>query len=121
MRREIKDHITNPVNDRIIIRVMDDPGPGGASHLYYVYIPEIMGPGLELHFQEGPTAEAGVNGITQEVLLAIVIDRLRAFQAGPFPSNYNDSALMHCEQALEQLKARTRERMARGVEGHSVA
>jgi hypothetical protein len=33
-------------------------------------------------FQNGPIAEVGVNGVTHEVLLAIVADRLRSFQKG---------------------------------------
>ena len=57
------------------------------------------------------------NGITQEALLAIVIDRLRSFQAGPFPTDENEDALIHCQEALNFLKLRTKKRLARGVEG----
>ena len=72
-------------------------------------------------FQNGPIQTAGVNGITQEVLLAIVIDRLRSFQAGPFPCDENAEALGYCEMALDFLKERTKMRLARGVEGKSEA
>lgn len=64
-----------------------------------------------------PIKEAGVNGLTHEALLAIVIDRLRSFQAGPFASTMNEQALRHIEQGLDHLQQRTRERIKRGVEG----
>ena len=53
----------------------------------------------------------------EEALLAIVIDRLRSFQAGPFKCVENELALEKCEDALWQLQERTRARIARGVEG----
>jgi hypothetical protein len=68
-------------------------------------------------FQNGPIKEAGVNGITQEALLAIVIDRLRSFQAGPFACRENAIALTKCEEALMWLQRRTVARIKRGVEG----
>ena len=58
-----------------------------------------------------------VNGVTQEALLAIVIDRLRSFQAGPFACDENGEALDYCGYALAALQKRTLARIARGVEG----
>jgi hypothetical protein len=118
--RNITDHIANPVNDRIQITALDAPGAGGANHHYGVYVDGSEN-GLDIHFQNGPIAEAGVNGVTQEVLLAVVIDRLRSFQAGPFACKENAEALDHAQQSLEWLKSRTKARMARGVEGRNVA
>lgn len=117
--RTITDHIANPVNDRITITAMDEPGAGGAHHYYAVDVDGSEN-GLDINFQNGPIAEAGVNGVTQEVLLAVVIDRLRGFQAGPFACAENGTALAHAELALDSLKNRTRARMARGVEGRTV-
>jgi hypothetical protein len=51
------------------------------------------------------------------VLLAVVIHRLKTFQAGPLACPWNGAAVDHLEQALEALHTRTRERLARGVEG----
>lgn len=68
-------------------------------------------------FQNGPIAEVGVNGQTQEVYLAILIHRLECFQAGPFKSEFNDNALRHLKEARMWLLERTRERMNRNVEG----
>lgn len=117
--RKITDHVVNPVNDRIGIMVMDEPGPGGANHHYAVDVDGSEN-GIDVRFQNGPITEVGVNGVTQEVLLAIVIDRLRSFQAGPFSCRENAIALEHAELSLDALKSRTRERMARGVEGRTV-
>ena len=114
--RKLTDHVANPVNDRIEISVMDEPGAGGAHHYYAVDVDGGEN-GLDVHFQNGPIAEVGVNGVSQEVLLAIVIDRLRCFQAGPYACPENADALMHSVEALKTLKSRTLARMKRGVEG----
>lgn len=113
--REITGHKVNPVNDLLTIMAIDAPGSGGANHVY-----EVLGlpaHSMTLEFQNGPIGEAGVNGITHEVLLAILIDRMEAFQSGPFANDYNAAALDHLCSAKGCLLDRTRERMARGVEG----
>lgn len=121
--REITSHIVNPVNDRLRITVVDQPGAGGANHEYRIEATDDGGgkphkiADHSISFQNGPINEHGVNGITQEVLLAIVADRLQSFQAGPFASPYNAKALEHVLAAQESLLSRTRERMTRGVEG----
>lgn len=72
-------------------------------------------------FQNGTIPEAGVNGLTEGVLLAILADRLRGFQDGPFRCKANACALTHIEEAMHWLQQRTIERMRRGVEGTHVA
>lgn len=133
--RTITDHIVNPANDAITIEVTDAPGAGGANHRY-----EISGFDTASNpskgdqagytssfsrqvilFQNGTIPENGVNGVTQEVLLAIVTDRLRSFQAGPFSCRENALALTKIEEAMHWLQQRTLARMRRGVEGtHTV-
>jgi hypothetical protein len=117
--RELDEHKSNPANDQLVVTVMDGAGYGCASHVYGVSSPEFD---VTLLFQNGPINEAGgVNGLTHEVLLAIVADRLRAFQTGPYVCKANACALTHVEEALHWLQHRTRERMRRGVEGtHTV-
>lgn len=127
--RTLEDHKVNPANDKIKIEVTDEPGAGGANHRYVISgfhlatnvsaLPEDMSSRsrVALIFQNGPIPEMGVNGVTQEVLLSIVADRLRCFQAGKFANKYNEDALTHIELALESLLARTKERMEREVEG----
>lgn len=121
--RTLTDHKVNGLNEALAIAVMDEPGAGGANHAYEIsWLADPSGHSqrtVRIGFQNGPIKEAGVNGISQEALLAIVIDRLRCFQAGPYRSNENEFALRHCESALSLLHARTKERLARGVEGTS--
>lgn len=112
--RTIESHKVNPANDVLTIEVMDDPGHGGACHNYRISWPGNV---RSFEFQNGPIAEAGVNGVTHEALLAILIDRLEAFQAGPFANAYNAAALSHLQSAQGCLFDRTKERMSRGVEG----
>ena len=120
--RAIEYHKINPMNDTLDIIVTDDPGHGGANHDYEVRHSCTAGvpPMLSIKFQNGPIAEHGVNGVTQEILLAVVIDRLRSFQSGAFSSRENAIALTKCEEALHWLQQRTIERMRRGVEGKSI-
>lgn len=120
--RQIHEHKINPANDRILIEVTDEPGAGGANHEYLVTLPPNADPSIgskswAISFQNGPINENGVNGLTQEVLLAIVVDRLRSFQAGPFACRENALALTKIEEAQHWLHSRTLARMARGVEG----
>lgn len=119
--RTVEYHKINPLNDILDITVMDDPGHGGACHVYAVAPKNSAPPMMTVEFQNGPINEAGVNGVTQEVLLAIVIDRLRSFQSGPFSSRENALALTKCEEALHWLQQRTLDRMRRGVEGKTLA
>ncbi len=116
--REITDHKINPANDLITIWAIDGPGPGGASH-EYVLEPQGDAKPVALAFQKGPIAEAGVNGITNEALMAVVIDRLRSFQGSDYRCRENALAITHLEEAMHWLHHRTRARMARGVEGTS--
>jgi hypothetical protein len=115
--RELHDHKINPANDVLKVEVLDEPSHGGANHTYMV-----SGGQAEttfLRFQDGPIASDGngVNGITHEVLLAVLCDRLRGFQSGPFACKANACALTHLEEAQHWLQQRTIERMRRGVEG----
>lgn len=139
MTRFLDAHIVNPANDKLTIAVMDEPGSGGANHLYMISgfdtatnpakiddgsesgLPVAGSQACAIIFQNGPIAEVGVNGITHEALLAILADRLESFQAGPYASNYNAMALLHIRSAQEFLHQRTKDRMAQGIEGtHAV-
>jgi hypothetical protein len=112
--RHLDGHKVNPANDLLMVTVHDQPGSGGACHEYSIAGPNFSVP---ISFQNGPINEVGVNGITHEALLTILIDRLEGFQAGPFANECNARALSYLEAAQGELFARTRERMARGVEG----
>ena len=99
---------------------LDEPGAGGACHVYRVNGTEgYRDVFANVVFQNGPIKESGVNGLHQEDLLAIVIDRLQHFQRGNFACRENDMALMKIEEAMHWLSHRTAERQSRGVEGTS--
>lgn len=127
----ITTHHINPANEKLVIEPLDEPGEGGANHLYQISgfdtstnpsCPFVARYGKPANhstvlFQNGPIAESGVNGVTHEALLAILIDRMRGFQSGRFACNHNKRALIHLELAMKNLHERTLERMERGVEG----
>lgn len=121
--RVITDHKLNGLNDAIDIAVLDEPGQGGANHNYQITIVKPDGylqpdaPITNIKFQNGPILEFNANGISNEALLAVVIDRLRGFQGGQFACCDNAVALTKLEESLMWLQKRTRDRMARGVEG----
>lgn len=121
--RELNDHKVNPANDVLKVAVLDEPGSGGANHVYEVsgYKQNGIAASTFIVFQNGPINEVGVNGLTHEALLAILCDRMRGFQAGPYHSPDNAEALQCLEQAQTALQRRTKARMERGVEGtHTV-
>jgi hypothetical protein len=143
--RELTDHIVSgdQKDVQLKIEVTDEPGAGGENHEYRIAVKlkkddkvrfplrsrledqtiKLEADGSSEHtlerilFQNGPIKETGVNGVTHEALLAIIIDRLRSFQAGPFSCRENAIALTHCEEALMWLQRRTVARIKRGVEG----
>jgi len=135
--RKLTEHIVpgDSANHQLDIEVRDEPGQGGACHLYVIRgfdtKTNASDPFVSLYggsathstvlFQNGPIKELGVNGTTHEALLAILIDRMRSFQAGQFSCRENAIALTHLEEALMWLQRRTIARIRRGVEGtHTV-
>lgn len=106
------------------VEVLDEKGQGNANHEYQVIgskpIPpdnvagKILG---TVSFQNGPIKEVGVNGVMNEDLMAIVIDRLEGFQSGSYECSENQTALEHMRAALEVSNDRTAKREKRGVEG----
>lgn len=121
--RELTSHKVNGLNEALRIEVLDEPGSGNACHVYGITDSTFNG-GSEppkvncpIRFQNGPIQEAGVNGVSIEALLAIVEDRLLGFQSGPYSTRENAIALTHVQEAMMWLHKRTRDRVARGVEG----
>ena len=119
--RMIHTHETNEANKTIAISADErDEKYGNASHAYGIMFEGKEDHDIYIDFQRGPIKEVGVNGITNEALLANLIDRLEGFQSGPFACELNAEALSHLQQALNCLHTRTKEREARGVEGTNV-
>lgn len=126
MRRDVTPHHHDGhgLNESLkITSDAKDPAAGGASHHYLVYAggPDCFGPIVaSVQFQHGPRNEANSHaGITEAVLLAILIDRLEGFQAGPYACPENDEQLLHLRAALALTKARADARAARGVLGRN--
>lgn len=129
--RELHGHKVNGANEKLKIEVMDEPGQGGACHRYVISgqdhhknpswndwdIEDLAASELTILFQNGPIAEVGVNGITHEAMLAILIDRFEGFQSGKYACEENAAALYHLLCAQTVLQNRTTKRLARGVEG----
>jgi hypothetical protein len=122
MPEEIYSHKVNGLNEALRIQVIDEPGQGNACHSYMILsmdehhegAEEILG---QIRFQSGPVKEFGVNGISNEALLAIVEHRLLGFQSGQFACRENAVALTKLQEAMMWLQKRTMDRMRRGVEG----
>lgn len=120
--REIHGHEANEANRQIVIHADDvNQDNGNASHIYELFCgTSAIGHANEyvkLTFQNGPIKEVGVNGITNEALLAIVADRLTCFQSSKYACAENMLALNAVGSALACLASRTKNREWRGVEG----
>ena len=122
--RELTSHKVNELNEALTIRVQDEPSHGNACHAYCIYVPndafnEELNASIVCHinFQNGAIKESGINGISNEALLAVVEDRLQGFQSGDFACRENALALTKIQEAMMWLHKRTLDRVARGVEG----
>lgn len=121
--REITGHGESLANSLIRIEGEQRDDNGGC-HFYAIYGPDNSDetgvghlPLDMVRFQNGPIQEAGINGTTDEALLAIVVDRLEGFQTGPYKCRENALAITKIEEALHWLFHRTNSRKRRGVEG----
>jgi len=109
------------LNDRIHVSCdARDPEGGGASHEYRVSMGTDNGPCIvaAMQFQHGPRDVAGSTpGITEAVLLDILIDRLRGFQHGPYACRENELMLQSLEVAHHWTRERAWRRARQGVLG----
>lgn len=129
--KNLTNHQTN-LDDSLKIEVIDEPDNGGTCHAYDITgFDTINNKASEnagyrrsfsrvpIVFQNGPIKEVGINGISNESLLAIVEHRLEGFQSGSYSCVENAHALLNVKQALLCLHNRTLAREIRGVEGTS--
>lgn len=124
MRQIDLHHDGHGLNESIYI-VTDTPDQSGAAHRYDLSIAagpdghpgevQLVG---HLRFQQGPrNVEGSFPGITEAALLAVLIDRLRGFQAGPYACRENAIQLTKLEECLMWTKQRAHDRAKRGVLG----
>ena len=95
----------------------------GAPNLYTIHIPiphgKIINSTIDINFQNGPIKEVGVNGINEDMLFDILIDRYENFLKCSTPSIENSHILRHLRMAKSYSEDRTQNRELRGVEGTS--
>lgn len=110
-------HSDGPINILALDTQYESPG-----HHYAVFKDSVDDTNLlgKIDFQDGVVPEVGVNGVTNEALIAILIDRTKKLNA-KFPSQYNLDAIAFLNGALRSFNDRTLSRKARGVEGKHVA
>lgn len=73
-----------------------------------------------IYWQSAPVPEVGRTGFQPEELLELVAERLRQLNVPPLNSRETSLAITHIEEAILWLEERTRDRVARGVEGTHV-
>jgi hypothetical protein len=94
-----------------------DPHAGNACHTYAI---QYGGPTdvCRVQFQHGPRGvEGSTAGVFDDDLLAIVEDRLDAFQSGPYCCAENANALCAVREARRYLGHRVARRASQGVLG----
>lgn len=94
--------------------------PDGKNVEGHFYAVQAGPASTKIEFQLGAVGMNGVNGVTTEALLAVLIHRTKYLDSG-FACDENKRAIQHMEEALVNLEARTARRMVRGVEGREVA
>lgn len=73
----------------------------------------------QITFHTGPVPQKGVNGLSNEALLTILIHRTTTLNR-MYPCEENEVAIQHMTLALTSFEDRTKKRIARGVEGQAV-
>jgi hypothetical protein len=118
--RFITDHKVTRLNERIDIMAMGPRTTGNAqAHYEIVADRETENPRVlaDLDFQARPLSDAEKVDLTNEALLAVVLDRLRSFQEGEFKCRENALAITKLEEAMHWIESRAKDRRSRGVEG----
>ncbi len=123
-------HGGNASHRYVVVMVLEGfdptaPGFSWPSAPEYSDVDDLYADGFsivaDIQFQHGPRAEAGSEGgITGAVLTAILLDRLRGFQAGPFSCRENALQITKLEEALHWTESRARVRRRQGVLGKNL-
>ncbi len=117
MRLLTHHHDGHGLNEKIRIET-DAPDASGAAHSYDIQIDGTTVGSIQ--FQKGPRKDPGSTpGVTEAALLAVLIDRLEGFQAGPFSCRENAIQLTKLEEVLHWTRHRADARARRGVLGEN--
>lgn len=125
MRQITTHHSVNDCNSKIQVVAKDKPNPAGAHRWYEIGWGDVLqnptcNNQIYLRFQDGDPNVVGVNGVTNEALLAVLIDRFEGFQSGPFKCAENELCLIKLKSCMTALESRSGQRIARNVEGQQV-
>lgn len=123
--RELDDHKTSKLNrENIVVKTADFRAVDNAHHKYTVECKDADGATVEcceINFQNGGLKDVGPNGITEQALMAIILDRYRSFNAGPYSCRENAMVITKLEEVLMWSEKRANDRAKRGVEGERIA
>ena len=126
--RELYDHKNNKFNRECVeVKTADLRASDNAHHAYKIEVFQVSNFPTDkenspvetcfLNFQNGGLKEVGANGITDQALLAIVLDRVRSFNEGQFRCRENSIVITKLEEAMLWLEKRANDRARRNVEG----
>lgn len=116
--RNIETHHDGYGLNETITLTADDRNESGASHHYVATIGGVEV--LRVQFQKGQVKEIkSTPGVTENVLLAIVLDRMEGFNAGPYRCRENSLVATKVEEAIHWLRSRALDRFKRGVLGRN--
>ena len=128
---------TGPHDSELVVYALDEADPvSKASHLYEiaVLVPAPVSPeeaaigctkrteprlSIVLPFQKGGIHEAGLNGVTNEALIKVMLHRIACFQASPYACEENEYIHDRLTEALRWIDHRRNNRIERGVYGTS--
>jgi hypothetical protein len=132
--RPLTDHKNNKFNRECIeVKTADLRATDGAHHKYRIEVyagartahDTVEGVEAvevcELNFQNGGLKEVGANGITDQALLAIILDRVRSFNEGQFRCRENSMIITKGEEMMMWMEKRSNDRARRGVEGERIS
>lgn len=123
--RKLTDHRNNKFNRECIeVVTNDERASDNAHHSYAIAVFDGSNQQVEqciLNFQNGGLKEVGANGITDQALIAIVLDRIRSFNDGQFRCRENSMVITKLEEAMLWMEKRSNDRARRGVEGERVS
>lgn len=125
--RELYDHKVNKFNrEHVVVKTADERASDNAHHKYEILVvkeavtsdktSQIVEE-CHLNFQNGGLRDVGPNGITDQALLAVILDRVRSFNDGQFRCRENSIIITKLEEALLWMEKRGNDRARRGVEG----
>ena len=118
--KEVRIPFPNPIQDRFqVLSGPENPNAGNGRHFYQIVERDTQAPILAIQFQNGALNEpdAKINGVLTTCLLAVLVDHLKSFQAGPYSSRETAIMITHLEDAQNWAARRQDDRASRGVQG----